>query len=306
MIPVSVGICAYNEEKNINNILNLFHNAKLKGFKIIEILVVASGCTDRTVDIVKEWMKKDKRVKLIVEKRRRGKISALNKLLKKYRGHIFVSADADQWFRNETLQLILDRLKDNNVGAVSAGVVRLGNKSIIEKVVKIMDELYVERQKYSTSKNEFENIGVLFALRRGLCDSIPKNVINDDMYIAVQCKVKGYKALIEKKAKTYVQSPKILRELINQKRRIIYGNLVIKKITGITTPELVISLKDRILMISRFFLRKRIEAIIYFLIGYSIELYANILARLDMLKKYNPHILWKIAKTTKKLDDIRF
>jgi cellulose synthase/poly-beta-1,6-N-acetylglucosamine synthase-like glycosyltransferase len=299
-IPVSVGICAYNEEKNIGNVLNLLHNTKVRGFKIIEILVVASGCTDRTCDIIKEWQKKDKRIKLIVERKRRGKIHALNKIIKRCRGKIFMNVDADQYFDKHALQSILNHLKDEGVGAVSANVIYLGGESIVEKTMNVMKKFNMEKQKYSAFEG-FESFGVLYAFKRGICDLIPANVVNDDAYIATLCKIKGYKTVIEHQAKTYVKSPKILTDLINTRRRIIYGYISIRKNSHL---KLTISLKKRILIVLRFLSKIDWKDLIYFLTWCFIEFYVNVLARLDMLiKENNPHIVWKVAKTTKNLNE---
>jgi cellulose synthase/poly-beta-1,6-N-acetylglucosamine synthase-like glycosyltransferase len=306
-IPVSVGICAYNEEKNIGNVLNLLHNTKVRGFKIIEILVVASGCTDRTCDIIKEWQKKDKRIKLIVERKRRGKIHALNKIIKRCKGKIFMNVDADQYFDKHAIQLILNRLKNDKVGAVSSQPIGITsekrNRKFTEKMIEVIQKLYMERQKHSLLKNKFELYGLLFAFKKELCNYIPEDVINDDVYIAVLCKSKGYKSLVEKRAKSYIKSPTILMELINQRRRHIYGNLIIKKKTGIEAPKLITGFDGIFLIILKFFLKEGWKAIVYFLTERFVEFCANILARVDLLKKYNPHIVWKIAKTTKNLNE---
>jgi cellulose synthase/poly-beta-1,6-N-acetylglucosamine synthase-like glycosyltransferase len=301
VIPVSVGICTYNEEENIGNVLNLLHNTKLREFKIIEILVVADGCTDRTVDIVKGWIKNDGRIRLIVNRKRSGKIAALNKIIEKCKGKILVNADADQYFDKSAIQLILNRLKNDKVGAVSAHRICIGNKNkkFTERMIEVMQRLNNERQKYSILKNKFELEGPLFAFKKELCNHIPESVINDDVYIAVVCKSKKYKSLIERKAKAYTKSPKILIELIRQRRRQIYGNLIIKKKMGIETPKLIVNFEDMFSIMLKSFLKERWKIIFYFLIERFVEFCANILARLDLFKKHNPHVVWKIARTTK-------
>ena len=74
----SVGIMAYNEEANIANVLSSILNQKMTGKKIREIIVVASGCHDRTVAIVVSIASREPRVRLIEQARREGKASAIN------------------------------------------------------------------------------------------------------------------------------------------------------------------------------------------------------------------------------------
>jgi biofilm PGA synthesis N-glycosyltransferase PgaC len=91
---ISIGICAYNEGKNIGKLLNnILEEQNLK--EPFEILVVASGCTDNTIDIVQNYHKKYPEIHLFVEKERKGKASAINRILSDAKGKvtIFVSAD---------------------------------------------------------------------------------------------------------------------------------------------------------------------------------------------------------------------
>ena len=50
-IKCSVGITAYNEEANIGNLLQAVIDQRLYEVEITQIVVVASGCTDRTEEV---------------------------------------------------------------------------------------------------------------------------------------------------------------------------------------------------------------------------------------------------------------
>ena len=54
-MDVSIGIMAYNEEKNIGNLLKTLLKQNLSFVK--EIIVVNSGSTDKTAKIVKKFTK---------------------------------------------------------------------------------------------------------------------------------------------------------------------------------------------------------------------------------------------------------
>jgi biofilm PGA synthesis N-glycosyltransferase PgaC len=53
---VSIAVPAYNEERNIGELLDTLRAQRVKRAKIVEVVVVASGCTDRTAEIVRERM----------------------------------------------------------------------------------------------------------------------------------------------------------------------------------------------------------------------------------------------------------
>ena len=77
IFDISIGIMAYNEESNIEQLLQALLAQKLLTTQLKEIYVVASGCTDRTEDIVRKYAEKDARIRLLSQQRREGKIKKL-------------------------------------------------------------------------------------------------------------------------------------------------------------------------------------------------------------------------------------
>ena len=74
-LTCSIGIMAYNEEANIGNLLQAISSQRTEMVEITEIVVVASGCTDRTEEIVRNYAAIDKKVRLLVQDKREGKAS---------------------------------------------------------------------------------------------------------------------------------------------------------------------------------------------------------------------------------------
>ena len=106
MTKISVGICAYNEQQNIGHLLNnLLVEQGLQ--EDSEILVVCSGCTDSTPQVVRQFAKKDNRVRLIIEEERVGKSSAINKILKMHKGEFVFLIPADVIPAKSTLPLMV-------------------------------------------------------------------------------------------------------------------------------------------------------------------------------------------------------
>jgi len=73
---------AHNEEANIGQLLQRLLEQQLTTVTIAEIIVVASGCTDRTEEIVRQWAARDERVKLLTQPMREGKASGVNLFLR--------------------------------------------------------------------------------------------------------------------------------------------------------------------------------------------------------------------------------
>jgi cellulose synthase/poly-beta-1,6-N-acetylglucosamine synthase-like glycosyltransferase len=296
---ITIGICSYDEEKNIGTLLNSLLREQGLG-KDYEIIIVHSGCKDSTLETIKYFCNKDARIKLIIEKTRNGKISALNKILKLCQGDILIHISADILPMKNALKILLNHFNDPNVGAVSCHQIPLNGNGFVDKIIKVIWNLHSETQSYYSRKGIAHLGGDMFAIRKEICNQIPEDIVNDDAYMGILCKHKGFKVLFEKKALSYFYGPDNLRDLIIQRRRIVYGHLKVKKVTNEAPKVLeMCPLIDKIVIISHF-IRKNIKLMPYFIIACFLELFINILARLDILKNKNPHKVWKIALSTKK------
>ena len=100
-LEVSVVVIAFNEEKNISNILDSLVALDYSNF---EVLVVDGGSGDGTQEIVKKYTKKDKRIKLVVDDG--GSITSSRNLgVKNAKFDYIAFTDADcivpkDWLRN--------------------------------------------------------------------------------------------------------------------------------------------------------------------------------------------------------------
>jgi len=91
-LPVTLIVPAYNEEAviaaKLENLLALEYPAALR-----EIIVVADGSTDRTVEIVAGYAGKG--VQLLYQPERQGKIAAMNRAAPQAHGDILIFSDAN-------------------------------------------------------------------------------------------------------------------------------------------------------------------------------------------------------------------
>ena len=116
----SVGVMAYNEEANILRTLRAIIEQESRTTCISEIVVVASGCTDRTVPLVQEFMRDDARLRLIVQERREGKASAINLFMEQATSSILVLVGADTIPEKDALERLCAHFADATVGMVGA------------------------------------------------------------------------------------------------------------------------------------------------------------------------------------------
>lgn len=295
----SVGICAHNEETNIDQVL---HNALEQMNKLgeCEVIVVASGCTDRTVEIVRRMAERETGISLIVEKERNGKAHALNLLFEKIRGEILIQVDSDVVPGSGAIAALIARLRDSGVGAASALPIPIDCVGPAGKVSEALWSLHNLTQLMLNREGRAEHLsGQLFAIRRSLCYAIPENVVNDDAFLALRSSGRGYNVVFEPQAQVLVNSARTFRDLLVQRRRIIYGHLMLKRLTG-RSPRIFQTCSSQYKMhILSAWLKSRFRDLHSLLILGFLELIAHLLARHD-LHDENSHKIWKMAETTKR------
>ncbi len=301
-LRVSIGICAYNEGKNIGRLIENLLNQPIGNHELNEIIVVASGCTDKTVPVVNAWCNKNRKVKLIIESTRNGKVTAINKLLRTIKGNVLVHVSADLFLSQDVLQPLLEHFNDPSVGGVSGCQIPLNEDKFMDRINAVLWGLHNETQRYYNHLGGIGHLGGdLFAIRKGICNQVPEDIVNDDAFMGIECKRKGYKVHFEDKVTSVFQGSRTISDLLAQRRRIIYGHLKVQRETGIVPLVLEMSpLKDKLVILGRWIQKNR-RLFLYFISACLLELCANILSRCDMWKKKNPHMVWKIAETTKML-----
>jgi len=297
---VSIGICAYNEERNIGRLIENLLNQSLAGWRLVEVVVVASGCTDRTVQIVADWCLRDSRVKLITRPTREGKIPAINELLRKYLGEILIHVDADHIPNHGALNLLLEHLKDPQVGAVSGHQIPVDGGRFMDKINVVVWGLHNETQFYLNHAGKAQHLGgVLFAIRRGICGWVPEDAINDDAFMGVQCRLKEYRIHFESDALAFFNGAKNLREFVAQRRRVLYGHLQVKKLTHVNPMVFETApLLDKLRIFQRW-LMKHWSLLHYFTCACLIEAWSKLLAASDQIHGDGRHRIWTIATSTK-------
>jgi len=303
---VSIGVCAYNEEDNIGRLLrNLLYEQNLS-FDF-EVIVVCSGCTDKTPNIVKEFCDKDKRVRLITEPERKGKASAVGKILDVYKGSYLFFIPADVLPEKGSLVKLLEHFRDNKVGVVG-GKPTLINEERGVHGVEAMAYLMWRIHNQTLQTLNHDNVlthasGELFCIRRGIISKMPANVINDDAYIAMMANRKGFIIRFDPKVRVRIKAPSTFADLIMQRKRIVYGHYQIKKILG-SSPRTIESMTfydpRRVIRILAETMKKYPKEIHKLFAAIIFEMMVNLLAFMDITRGKS-FVLWKRASTTKRL-----
>jgi cellulose synthase/poly-beta-1,6-N-acetylglucosamine synthase-like glycosyltransferase len=233
---LSIVVCAYNEEKSIGPLLKNLQTQRLPSeIADPEIIVVASGCTDKTVKKVKENMTLNAKIRLIEEETRRGKASALNKAFEVSTGDYIVLIPADVEPADDALLNLLTPFRDKEVSAVSGRPMQNPNrtsKSLASNMAQTTYRLWERLMKKLDHDNQMAHCsGEFMAIRSNAKTTIPDGCAADDSYIAIAAKKKGT-VRFATNAICYNLLPTNIIDYINQRRRWLYGHLQAKEATG--------------------------------------------------------------------------
>jgi poly-beta-1,6-N-acetyl-D-glucosamine synthase len=218
----AIGIMAYNEERNIGSLLESILS-QTSGASISRIVVVASGCTDRTCEIVSDYARRDPRVVLIEEPDRAGKTAAVNKFLLTAEEKILMVSSADLIFQPHTVEKILRPFTDDEVGMVGAHAVPLNaNDNFFGYASGLMWALHHEISLRDPK------MGELIAFRNVFRRLNPA-AICDELSVYQLVRSAGYKIAYAPEAIVYNKGPGTLSDFISQRMHCIVGNLAIMR-----------------------------------------------------------------------------
>lgn len=290
---VSLGIMAYNEENNIGKLLEKLLLQKTNIANIIEIVVVASGCTDRTEDIVKEWNKKDERIKLIHQEKREGKASAINLFLKNAKGEIIILESADTIPADNAVEELVLKFIDEKVGAVGSYVIPTKVKDNF--LGFYTNTFWMLHHKISL---KYPKCGEMVAFRN-ILPEIAYNTASDETWIIALLLQMKYEIAYAEGAIVYNKGPENIFDFLKQRRRHLCGYIHLKKELNFKPKTMDNFYVFKILLQN---LRPSPKDILFTIFVILLEATCRLIALFDwyILGK-NPYI-WEVATSTKKLD----
>jgi poly-beta-1,6-N-acetyl-D-glucosamine synthase len=234
-----VGICAYNEEKNIGRLLNNILFEQALPFDS-EVLVVCSGCTDNTARIAQEFAEKDSRLKVHLEEKRNGKASAINYILSHAIGDVIIFISADTLPKKGSFLRLTAKVQKSNVGIVCGNPVPVNSPiSLVSRIVHLLWSFHGYVFEQLNDSGLARHATELFCIRKGIVERIPAETVNDDAYLAVETKKKGWLIKFDAQSQVLISGPGTFQEYFQQRRRIIFGHFQIKKLTGESSQYLV-------------------------------------------------------------------
>jgi len=289
-IRCSVGITAYNEEANIGRLLQALIEQRLYQVQIAEIIVVASGCTDRTVEIVQEYAACDSRIQLRIQERREGKTSAINLFLAHAQEQICVLESGDTLPHEDAIENLVRMFRDPAVGMTGAQKVAVNTP---DHVVGLLSYLRLKMEHQLCL--EIPRLGELVAFRK-ILDRLPPDVAMDEAFVEAFAVQRGLQVRYAPDAVVYSMGPQTVSDFVKQRRRNYAGHLYLIDKFGYR----VSSLQNR--RVVRIALEEVWGAFrLLGTLGYlaTLEIYSRMLGWWDYRVKKEKHVVWDMAWSTK-------
>jgi len=291
-IRCSVGITAHNEEANIGQLLEAIRSQRLRRVEVSEIVVVASGCTDRTEEIVRAHMACDPRIRLIVQERREGKTSAVNLFLANTNEKICVVESGDTLPGEDAIENMVRMFSDPAVGMTGAQKVPVNAP---EHIVGYMSHLRLRMEHQLCL--EIPRLGELIAFRR-LFDHIPPDVAMDEAFVEALIIRRGLQVRYATNAVVYNMGPQTVGDFIKQRRRNYAGHLHLMEKYGYRVSSLD---RGRVIRLAFGEIWRAVQLVWSLFVLASLEAVARILGWWDYRVRRRRHEVWDIAWTTKKV-----
>lgn len=155
---ISIIMSVYNDDKYLEESIK---SILFQTYINWELIIIDDYSTDNSKNIIKKYINKDKRIKLLENDKNKGLPKSLNKGIRHSSGNYIVRMDADDISKNIRLEKQLNFIKKNsNVDVLGSGaeIIDINNKKL--GIIK-MEENHSEIIKNISSKNIFFHPSVM-------------------------------------------------------------------------------------------------------------------------------------------------
>ncbi|HLX39235.1 MAG TPA: glycosyltransferase [Ktedonobacteraceae bacterium] len=296
IIFYTVGVMAYNEEANIQRTLLALLEQSSERTQLDEIIVVASGCTDRTVAIVQEMQTTEPRIQLLTQERREGKASAINLFLRHAHSPVLAMIGADIIPEKNTLEKLCAHFNDPTVGMVGARPVPVNDQyTFVGYAVHLLWRMHDRMARRSPKLGE----AVAF---RNILSSIPVGSAVDEISIEARIANSGLQLVYEPAALVYNKGPMTVRDFLKQRRRISAGHLQVRSEEQYEASTMKVGPIFQELLAEAPYVIHSPKQALWAVGTVALEGIARLQGRYDVLRKRTHHI-WQAVESSKVLED---
>ena len=292
MLRCCIATMAYNEEACIGGMLEAVLAQRLDQVEIAEIIIVASGCTDRTEAIVLDFAARDPRIRLVTEPSRSGKASAVNLLLSQTKQEIIVFVNADTVPAPDAIEQLVMPFVDASVGMTGGRPIPTNDPhTFMGYAVHLLWTLHHQ------ISLRHPKIGELIAFRN-FFHQIPQDSAVDEASIEPLIRGQGLRLHYAPGAVVYNYGPETVADFLRQRRRIYAGHIYVRKTLGYGVSTMKATRILGLLLFSPG-VQRDWRFVFWGSATVLLEAYARLLGAIDYNVRKREHAVWEVVETTK-------
>ncbi|NJN54717.1 MAG: glycosyltransferase [Anaerolineae bacterium] len=264
---------------------------------ITEIIVVASGCTDRTEHIVQELAAHESQIRLLIQEKREGKASAMNFFIREAQEDVLILCSADLLPAVDAVERLLSPFADPEAGMTGCHPVPVNDPAtFMGFAVHLQWRLHHALNMAGGFKG-----GEMVGFRR-VFQRIPMHTAVDEASIEPIVRGQGFRVHYCPDALVANKGPETVSDFLRQRRRIYAGHLDLQKLLGYQVSTMS-GWKMISLLLKNMEWRPRPFVWTWAVVG--LEVYGRLLGFYDYKTGAKNHTIWEIATTTKELEVTR-
>jgi len=218
---MQIGIIIPAYRLNLRKVKDILRNVKTKHTVEKIVLFVHKF---RKSELEKIRKLKIKKLKVFIEKKRKGKIGVIKKSIGFFKSSsIILVINGDIQIRRDSIENLLSPyIKYNNVGSTT-GKGTIGEKynRFVNYFNSFVCELHHKTSKKKTKLSQFYSF-------RHLPLKIPSDIVSDEAFFECMMKRFGLKNIYVENAIFYYSTPNSISKLFEQRRRNFIGNMQVK------------------------------------------------------------------------------
>lgn len=228
LLTVTIGIPAYNEEKNIGLLLQALLSQEEIDFRVTRIIIILDACTDQTEQIVKKY--NDSRIITLTHVNRLGQIAGQNE--------IFAMSDTDAVILLESdvipeesdylYKLLLPMIQNTHVDCIQAAAKPSHPSTWIGKILYKQALCYASTIPGSRIGWLTTGLGGRVFSKRVYTQLLwPRNV-PEDVYAYLWCRQKNITIVYNPHAITLYKTAQNVSEFLKRRQKIYSGEITLK------------------------------------------------------------------------------
>lgn len=292
LLNISIGIPAFNEEANIQDLLRSILGQNTNNFRIKEIIIASDGSTDNTLKEIKKIHNK----KIIVNagNERHGKSFRINQILKMFKGDAVVLCDADVLIKEKDfLQKTINSSNIKRSGLITVLPKTIKANNYFQKSIQYGSDMALDlAKKWRNGDNYLMYRGCFLVLDRNFAKSVnmSSKVINNDAYLYFAAKKNKFNPTFIKNTHIYYKSPTNFLDHLKQALRFNTSRPEMKKYFDLNFDyEYRIPKKLLVEVLLKYFIKNPFLFLNYLVINFR--------TKFSKSKKITQ--TWSIAKSTK-------